>query len=155
MADEPTQLTPCPHCGEAVEGAAKVCPTCGALLGGVWPPPPAGNTPPLAPLLPKTLTGRVWMDFLLGAIVQYLAHLVTARVLVRYSGLISPDPLARYLAPGLFVLAEFFWALICGALGYYGLRRTYPFVARGSGYASLLLYAVLLGALVICQPLLY
>ncbi len=107
------------------------------------------------PQLPKTLTGRAWTDFLLGATTQYLAHFGTARVLVRYSGPLSPDPLAQYFAPGFFVLAEFFWAFVFGALGYYGLRKLYPLVARGSGYASLLLYAVLLGAFVTCRPLLY
>lgn len=154
MAELP-QLTPCPHCGEAVTEAQSVCPNCGALLQGVWPPPPEGVSAPSLPLRPKTLTGRAWTDFLLGAAAQYLTHLATARVLVHYSGPISSDPLTQYLAPGFFVLDEFFWALIFGALSYYGLRRLYPVVARGSGYATLILLVVLLGAFFTCRPLLY
>ena len=154
MADDPLQKT-CPHCGAFLEPKAKVCPNCGTSLNSVWPPPPDAFVPPAVPLPPKTLTGRVWADFLLGAITQYLAHFATARVLMHYSGPLSPDPLAQYFAPGFLVLAEFFWALVFGALGYFGLRRRFPVIARGSGYASLLLYAVLLGALVTCRPLTY
>ena len=119
---------------------------------------PAAVTPPVPPLRPRTLTGRVWTDFLLGAAVQYAAHLATARVLVHLvpTTTQSHDWVAQASTPGWFVICEIFWASLFGLAAYYdGLRRAYPFVARGSGYATLALLAVLLGAFFTCRPLLY
>jgi len=157
MADEPLRVTSCPHCGGAAEEVQGVCANCGALLGGVWPPPPSGCTLLLPPMPPKTLTGRIWADFLLGVVGQYLLHLATARVLVRYVPTISHsrDWIVRASVPGGFVLTELFWAVVFGLLTYCGLRRLQPVVARGSGYATLLLLVVLLGVFFTRRPLLY
>ena len=148
--------TPCPHCGRLVTASQSHCPNCGTALSGVWPPAPALGQP-LSPAHPRTLTGRVWTDFLLGAALQYLTHLATARVLVAFVPMTttSRDWVTQATVPGGFVLGEMFWALFFGALLYYGLRRTYPFVARGSGYATLALLSVLLGAFFTCRPLTY
>ena len=150
-------MTPCPNCGTSLESDARLCPNCGAELQTVWPPPP--NLPaPMPPPHPKTLTGRVWTDFLLGAFVQYAAHLATARVLVHSMPVASNsrDWITRAAVPGSFVLCEMFWVVVFGLAAYHGgLRRIYPFVVRGSGYAVLALLAVLLGAFFTCRPLLY
>ena len=148
---------PCPNCGASLEAEARLCPNCGADLQTVWPPPP-NITPPVLPLRPKTLTGRVWTDFLLGAAVQYLTHLVTARVLVATVPMTttSRDWVSQASVPGSFVLCEIFWAFVCGAFLYHdGIRRRYPAIARGSGYATLALLVVLLGAFFTCQPVVY
>ena len=151
------QMTPCPHCGEAVTEAQGVCPNCGALLHGVWPPPPHGYASPSSPLRPKTLTRRIWTDFVLGATGQYLTHLAAARVLIRYVPTTShsQDWFEQVDVPGGFVLTEMFWAILFGLLTYYGLRRLYPIVARGSGYTTIVLLVILLGAFFTCRPLLY
>ena len=106
---------------------------------------------------PKTLTGRIWADFLLGVVGQYLLHLATVRVLVRHvpTTSYSRDWIARASVPGGFVLTELFWAVVFGLLTCYGLRRLYPVMARGSGYATLLLLVILLGVFFTCCPLLY
>jgi len=136
----------CPHCGVALSDAQTHCAICGAVLRN-HPAKPHGNL----------LTGRMWTDLLLGAFVQYLTHLVTARVLVRYvpRTITSPSWAAQPAALGRFILLEMFWAIAFGLLLYYGLRRVYLFVARGSGYAALVLLAILLGAFFTCRPLLY
>ena len=144
--DEPSRVTPCPRCGGAVTETQSVCANCGALLGGVRPPPP------------RTLTGRAWADFLLGAAALYLTHLATARVLVR--GLPAPNPAdpqhSNEVLGNLFMVAgEVFWAVLFGLPLYFGARRFYPIVARGAGYAVLILLMVLLGAFFTCRPLLY
>ncbi len=146
----------CPHCGRLVTRPQSYCPNCGTASGGVWPPAPTLGEP-RSPARPRTLTGRAWTDFLLGASVQYLTHLATARVLVASVPMTSTsrDWVAQATVPGSFVVYEMFWALLFGALLYYGLRRTYPIVARGSGYATLALLAVLLGAFFTCRPLTY
>ncbi len=150
-------MTPCSHCGEIVAETQGVCANCGALLQEVWPPPPEGVAAPSLPPRPKTLTGRAWTDFLLGAMGQYLTHLATARVLIRYVPTTSHsvDWITQASAPGGFVLTEIFWAVVFGLVMYYGLRRFYPVVARGSGYATFVLLVVLLGAFFTCRPLLY
>lgn len=119
--------------------------------------PAAGGTAPSLPPRPRTLTGRVWTDFLLGAAAQYLTHLATARVLVRYVPATSHsrDWFPRAIVPGGFVLCEMFWAALFGLLLYYGSRRSYPIVARGSGYATIALLVILLGAFFTYRPLLY
>lgn len=161
---------PCPHCGEAVEEGQGVCPNCGALLEGIWPPPPEGTAAPshlprpktktlkTKTLKTKTLTGGVWTDFLLGAAAQYLTHLATARVLA--GGLPPADAadvqgLKRATASLFMVTAEMFWAVVFGLLLYFGARWFYPSVARGSGYATLALMLVLLGAFFTCRPVPY
>ncbi len=159
MPDDPPRTAPCPHCGAATERTQGVCANCGALLGGAWPPPLEGR-PPLPPLPPPTLTGRAWGDFALGATGLYLTHLATARVLVRFVPAAAPmghsrDWMAQASAPGSFVLTEMFCAVLLGLAVYYGVRRSYPALARGSGYATLALLAVLLGAFFTCRPLLY
>ena len=148
----------CPRCGTDITALQSVCPNCGTSLGGIWPPAPTLGEP-LLPLRPRTLTGRVWTDFLLGAAVQYLTHLATARVLVYNVPLVyhhSRDWVVNAGTQGSFVLYEIFWALLFGASLYHdGIRRRYPAVARGSGYATLALLAVLLGAFFTCQPVTY
>lgn len=67
MAGEPAQTTRCPRCGEAVEEAQSVCANCGVELKPIWPPPPEHterqhSTPPPE----RLLTGRGWLDRLLG-----------------------------------------------------------------------------------------
>ena len=99
----------------------------------------------------------MWTDFLLGACLQYLTHLATARVMVRYVPRTTTS--LRWAAQpatlGRFVLFEMFWAIVFGLLLYYGPRRLCPFIARGSGYVTLALLAVLLGAFFTCRPLVY
>lgn len=154
----PPHESECPHCGQSVTEAQSHCPNCGTALGGVWPPAPNIGEP-LPPVGPKTLTGRVWTDFLLGAAVQYLLHLATARVLVYNVPIVyhhSRDWVANASNAADFVLYEIFWALLFGALLYHdGIRRRCPAVARGSGYATLALLVVLLGAFFTCQPVTY
>lgn len=156
MADELPQTTSCPRCGEAVEEAQSVCPNCGAFLKGVWPPPPEGAATPSSPTRPKTLTGRVWTDFLLGAAAQYLTHLATVRVLVQSTAFSTSnsETTNAYMTANL-VTAELFWGFVLGLLLYFGARWLYPSVARGSGYATLALLTILLGALWTCHPVLY
>ena len=148
-------MNSCPHCGYRVQSDAKICPHCGTELLTVWPPPPDGITIPAPPKPPKLLTGMVWMDFLLGAAGQYLTHLATAQALIRFSGLLTPsrDDLSNYFAPGFVDIAEGFWAILFGLGLYYGLRRFYPIMARGSGYASIALFAIILGGLFTCRAL--
>ncbi len=159
MPDDPRQAAPCPHCGAATERTQGVCADCGALLGGAWPPPPGGQAP-LPPPLPRTLTGRAWGDFGLGAAGQYLTHLGTAQLLARFMATTAPigphgDWVTRATVTGGFVLAEMSGAVLLGLAVYYGARRFSPALARGSGYATLALLAVLLGAFFTCRPLLY
>jgi len=163
MPDEPARTAPCPHCGAATGRAPGrapgLCASCGALLGGAWPPTPAGR-PPLPPLPPPTLTGRAWADFALGAAGLYLSHLATARILLRFMPAEAKPSrgrasLAPALLPGMFDLCEIFWAVLLGLLLYFGVRPFFAAVARGSGYATLVLLAVLLGAFFTCRPLLY
>ncbi len=125
-------------------------------LGSIWPPAPESGEP-FPPTRPKTLTGRVWTDFLLGALVQYLTHLATARVLVSSLPMTatSRDWVEQAGVPGSFVLYEMFGAMVFGLLLYYGLRPAYPAVARGTGYVTLALLVVLLGAFFTCQPVTY
>jgi len=144
-------VTPCPNCGASVEANAHLCPNCGIEMR--TPAPPGSS-----PLRPKPLTGRVWTDFLLGAVVQYFVHLATARVYAR--GLPPPNPADpqhwnEVLGTVFMVGGEIFWAVVFGLLIYYNLRRFYPSVARGSGYATLALLVVLLGAFFTCRPVLY
>jgi len=147
----------CSNCGSSVEPAAKICPHCGAALLTVWPPPPEGFGPLALPLPPRLLTKFVWTDFLLGVAGQYLTHLATARVLIRFvpRTTTSQDWVAQASAPGGFVLCELFWATVFGLIIYYALRRFYPVMARGSGYMTIGLIVVLLGAFFTCRPLLY
>lgn len=151
------QTRHCPNCGTEAGDLQAICLHCGHSLPGVWPPSPTTGEPTLPPR-PKTLTGRVWTDFLLGAAGQYVTHLVTARVLVYKVPIVyhhSRDWVANTSNGANFVLYEIFWAVIFGLALYYGLRPTYPAVARGSGYASEALLIVLLGAFVTCQPVTY
>ena len=144
-------MTPCPNCGASVEANARLCPNCGIEMR--TPAPPGAS-----PLRPKPLTGRVWTDFLLGAVVQYLLHLAAARMLVK--GMSAPNPADPQHGVEVFdavqlVVGEIFWAVVFGLLLYFNVRPAYPLVARGLGYATLALLAVLLGALFTCQPVLY
>ena len=115
-------------------------------MHSVWPPPPAGQTSPIMPVPPKTLTGRVWTDVLLGAAGQYLGHLAVTR-------LPHFTPSFDEVEIGVAMITEFFFACIFGAIGYYGFKRIFPFVARGSGYATLVLFAAILGGLFTCHAL--
>ena len=51
------------------------------------------------------------------------------------------------------MIMEFFCAVVFGALGYFSLRNFYPWMARGSGYASLVLFVIILGGLFTCRAL--
>lgn len=135
----------CLQCDTAVTDTQTYCPNCGAALRN-----------PVKPRA-RLLTGRVWADFLLGATVQYLAHLATARVLAQ--GLPPPNPADPQHGEEVFgiffmVAGEIFWALVLGGTLYLLLWR-FPVVARGSGYATLLLLVALLGALFTCRPVVY
>ena len=141
----------CPHCGADLPDGAASCPHCGTPQLRVWPPPPQGSDAPVPPTPPRTLTGRAWTDFLLGAAGQYLAHLATARLVASGPSSDPSDPVAI----GLAMIFECFCVLVCGALGYFSLRGFFPWMARGSGYTTLLLFVVLLGALFTCRLLVY
>ena len=93
------------------------------------------------------------MDFVLGAAVQYFLHLATARALAYPTS--DPTNLPNNEDTFFLVAEEILSAFVLGLVVYFVLRRFYPVVARGSGYATLLLLAVLLGALFICQPVTY
>jgi len=70
MADmptaEPSPARPCPHCGGAVTEAQSICPDCGAGPFAVWPPPITAEPPEAKPARIRLLTGKVWLDEVLG-----------------------------------------------------------------------------------------
>ena len=102
------------------------------------------------------LTGRVWTDFLLGATVQYLTHLATARFLLAYG--LPPAGLQGgqdVFAVFFLVAGQVFLAGVFGLIVYSTVCGSYPLIARGSGYTTLALLAALLGALFTCRPVLY
>jgi len=140
----------CPNCGASVEASVRRCPNCGIEMRTL---PPPGSSP----RRPKLLTGQARTDFLLGAAVQYLLHLAAARMLVK--GMSAPNPAdpqhgVEVFDAAVMVVGEIFWAVVFGLL-YFNVHSAYPVVARGSGYATLALLVVLLGALFTCQPVLY
>ena len=150
---------PCANCGMPWPGDSEFCPNCGyiRLAVPVWPPAPVLEMPAVL-RRPKLLTGRVWGDFLLGAAVQYLTHLITARVLIQFMPApASSDPQHWNEAIGALLIAigNGFFALAFGLLIYFVGRRYFPIAARGSGYATLTIIAALLGAFFTCHVIRY
>lgn len=140
----------CPNCGASLEANARLCPNCGTEM--------RASSAEASPRRPKMLTGRVWTDFLLGAVVQYLLHLAAARLLAKDMSLPNPaDPQhgVEVLDAAVMVIGEIFWTTVSGLLLYFNVRPAYPIVGRGLGYATLALLVVLLGALFTCRPVLY
>jgi len=143
MADErPT--APCPHCGEAVTETQSVCPNCGALLQGVWPPPPASRHDGPVARVPEG-AGAALFGFLLGLGIGVVWWAAGAQVVYGMSYSRPARPL---------ILVDFLlFGLPAGAVGAaaFLLRQTRPGLARGMGYSAIVMLAAMLGAFTICH----
>lgn len=143
MADEPSAVKHCPHCGEAVAEAQGVCPNCGALLHGVWPPPPEHEqrqhpVPPAA----RLLTGRGWLDSLLGygawwlllwGLERFSTFVINASLIYNMRrGWSQPPPPDYWLWAAIAVPAL---TVYVGA--YFGMRLLSPKMAREFGQMAL------------------
>ena len=58
-------MTTCPNCGASVDTNARLCPACGSELPATWPPPPTQEQPVMEHS-ERLLTGREWLDGLVG-----------------------------------------------------------------------------------------
>ena len=142
MPDEPLRVTPCPHCGVEMTEARSVCPSCGALLGGVWPPAVTAGPPEAEPARTRLLTGRIWLDemFGWGLCLLLMAGLGKAASLLEsaYLAYVVRLPLSQkwppFTLPGLGLGA---FALTAFAGTYMGIRHFFPKIARSFGQSAL------------------
>ena len=146
-------MTLCPNCGHSVEPTAKVCPHCGAVQANDWPPPPKNGKCSVT-LTPTTrlLTGRVWLDELIGmglfwglmfALNKILDHLTTQWIISVFR---QRQPLPYYFP---FVAVGVLMLITCAG-SYLGLRLLFPKMARSFGQMTFWM----LGTAILFTPLL-
>jgi len=143
----------CPTCGQPIEQGMEDCPHCGVVQADDWPPPPKNSKCSVTlPPATRLLTGRVWLDELMGmglfwglmfALNKILDFLTTQWIISVFR---QRQPLPYYVP----FVAVGVLMLITWAGSYLGLRSLYPKVARSFGQMTLWM----LGAAILFTPLL-
>jgi ABC-type xylose transport system permease subunit len=126
----------CTNCRQWVRASARLCPHCGARLA----PPPAG----------KLLTGREWVDTVLGFIAGTVSPVLLA------IGLLASNPTYRKeetLRNAVWLFSFVIGLLVVSVLHVVFLNR-YPAFARGLKIVLMMVLAAALGAVAICLAVL-
>ena len=138
-----SKVVVCPDCGTPVGDAQSGCLNCRAELAETWPPavlaePPKADLPSV-----KLLTGRVWLDEMLGAglfgLWLFGMRMASRQIAGSYFAYVVRLPLSQepmpYYVPwvGLGVLAL---AVLGGT--YAGLYYSFPKMGRSFGQFALL-----------------
>ncbi len=149
----------CPNCGTDIPEGQALCPHCGARRaapeawppppeqspGGpeVWPPPPS-NSGPQTPPPERLLTGRRWLDVVLGVVASFAGLIGVTTLGAQVAGRSTEGALE---AVGILLCIV---GVATPLLLATGLRTRLPLVAKGARWSLLMIAAVLLGALVVC-----
>lgn len=149
-------MTPCPNCGASVEANARLCPNCGVDLLTVWPPPPMHDKSVGTVPVERLLTGRSWMDGLIGMGLCWLLAFVWERyalyaidAFLRYNLRLgfSQPLLPEYLLDAAIAMP----GLIVYPGVYFGMCALSSKMAREFGQTSLWLF----GGLCVLLPVLW